>query len=49
LHFVETLDEDQVRDLLDDLQRVGKAARPEIIPDRIDLRRNSPFSMPPPC
>jgi hypothetical protein len=33
LHVVETLDEDQVGDLLDHLQRIGEAARPEIIPD----------------
>jgi hypothetical protein len=37
LHLVEALDEDQVGDLLDHLQRVGEPARPEVVPDAIDL------------
>jgi hypothetical protein len=37
LHLIEALDEDEIGDLLDHLQRIGDAARPEIIPDRVDL------------
>jgi hypothetical protein len=37
LHLIEALDEDQVGDLLDHLQRVGEPARPEVVPDAVDL------------
>jgi hypothetical protein len=37
LHLVEALDEDQVGDLLDDLERIGQASRPEVVPDAVDL------------
>ena len=37
LHLVEALDEDQVGDLLDHLQRIGQPARPEVVPDAVDL------------
>ena len=37
LHLVEPLDEDQAGDLLDHLQRIGEPARPEIVPDAVDL------------
>jgi len=37
VQVVEALDEEQVRDLLDHLERVGNAARPEGAPDLIDL------------
>src|ERR1700694_2143823 len=37
LHFVEAFDEDQIGDLLDDLERIGEATGPEIIPDAVDL------------
>jgi hypothetical protein len=36
-HLVEALVENQVGDLLDDLEGIGEAARPEIVPDAIDL------------
>ena len=37
LHLVEALDEDQVGDLLDHLERIGEPARPEVVPDAVDL------------
>jgi hypothetical protein len=37
LHVVETSDEDQIGDLLDHLERVGQTARPEVVPDAVDL------------
>ena len=37
LHLVKALDEDQVGDLLDHLQRIGEPARPEVVPDAVDL------------
>jgi hypothetical protein len=37
LNVVEAADEQQVGDLLDDLQRVADAARPEGVPDAVDL------------
>jgi len=37
VQVVEALDEEQVRDLLDHLERVGDTARPEGAPDLIDL------------
>jgi hypothetical protein len=37
LHLIETLDEDQVGNLLDHLQRVGEPAGPEIVPNPINL------------
>ena len=37
VQVVEALDEQQVGDLLDDLERVGDAAGPEGVPDAIDL------------
>src|SRR5262245_11388957 len=37
LHLVEALDEDQVGDLLDHLERIGEAARPEVVPNVINL------------
>jgi hypothetical protein len=36
----EALEKKQVSDLLNDLERVGNAARPEGIPDLIDLTAN---------
>ena len=37
LQLVEALDEEQVGDLLDDLERIGDPARPEVVPDAVDL------------
>ncbi len=37
LHLVEALDENEIGDLLDHLQRVCEPARPEIVPDAVDL------------
>ena len=37
VQVVEPLDEEQVGDLLDDLERIGDAARPEGIPEGVDL------------
>jgi uncharacterized protein (DUF1330 family) len=37
LRIVETLDEDEAGDLLDHLERIGEPARPEVVPDAIDL------------
>ena len=37
VQIVQPLDEEQVGDLLDDFERIGDAARPEGIPDAIDL------------
>jgi hypothetical protein len=37
LHVVEPADEEQIGDLLDHLERIGDAARPERIPDAVDL------------
>jgi len=37
LHLVEPLDEDQIGDLLDNLEGIGEPARPEIVPDTINL------------
>jgi len=37
VEVVEALDEQQVGNLLDDLERVGDAAGPERIPDAVDL------------
>jgi hypothetical protein len=37
LEFVEALQEEQVGDLLDHLERIADAARPEGIPDAVDL------------
>ena len=37
LKIVEPADEEQIGDLLDDLQRVGNAARPERVPELVDL------------
>ena len=48
LQVVEPAQEEQVGDLLDDLERVGDAARPEGVPDAVDLtpryRCHSPWS-----
>ena len=38
LCVVHALEEEQVRKLLDGVQRVGQAARPELVPQRVDLR-----------
>jgi len=37
LDFVEPLDEEQVRELLDNRQRVGYAAGPHRVPDAVDF------------
>ena len=37
LQLVQTADEEEVGDLLDDLERVGNAAGPEGVPDLVDL------------
>jgi hypothetical protein len=37
MHLVKALDEDQVGDPLDHLQRIREPARPEIVPDAVDL------------
>jgi hypothetical protein len=37
VHVVETTKEQQIRDLLDHFQRIGNAARPEGVPDSVDL------------
>jgi len=44
LQVVESLDEDQVGDLLDNLERVRDAARPERVPLPVDLVFNSPVT-----
>jgi hypothetical protein len=38
---IETLDEEQVCDLLDDFEWVGDAAGPEGVPDGVDLAADS--------
>jgi len=38
--FVQPLEKEKVGDLLDNFERVGDAARPESIPDLIDLTAN---------
>jgi hypothetical protein len=40
LQLIQPLDEQQIRELLDDLDGVGNAARPERIPDLVDLVSN---------
>ncbi len=40
VQLVQTLDEQQVSDLLDDFERVGDPAGPEGIPDLVDLIAN---------
>ena len=40
--FVEPAQEQEVGDLLDDLDRIGDAARPEGVPDRVDFRAKFP-------
>jgi hypothetical protein len=42
LELIETFDEQKVSDLFDHGERVRDAARPEIIPDTIDLRPDLP-------
>jgi len=37
MQFVQALGEQQIGDLLDHRQRMGNAARPERVPDLIDL------------
>lgn len=38
--FVQSLEKEKVGNLLNDFERVGDAARPESIPDLIDLTAN---------
>ena len=42
VEFIETLDEQKVSDLFDHGERVRHAARPEIVPDAIDLGPDLP-------
>jgi hypothetical protein len=40
LQFVQALEEEQVGDLLNDFERIGNPARPESVPDAVDLIAN---------